>query len=90
MEAGAELQADGVLRSIKRSVRVGAFPIGIDGGHFARMARSPEADDMYATVRDEYSRRQFLVGVDRFDYSKGLPQRVQAFRELLERYPEIL
>jgi trehalose 6-phosphate synthase len=29
-----------------------------------------------------------LVGVDRLDYSKGLPQRVKAFRRLLERYPE--
>jgi trehalose 6-phosphate synthase len=29
-----------------------------------------------------------LLGVDRLDYSKGLPQRIHAFRQLLERYPE--
>jgi trehalose 6-phosphate synthase len=39
-------------------------------------------------MRREYSRRKLLVGVDRLDYSKGLPQRMRAFRELLQRYPE--
>lgn len=39
-------------------------------------------------MRDEHSRRQLLVRVDRLDYSKGLPQRLLGFRELLERYPE--
>jgi trehalose 6-phosphate synthase len=39
-------------------------------------------------MREEYSRRRLLLGVDRLDYSKGLPQRVHAFRQLLERYPE--
>jgi trehalose 6-phosphate synthase len=39
-------------------------------------------------LRREYSRRKLLVGVDRLDYSKGLPHRMKAFRELLQRYPE--
>ena len=30
------------------------------------------------------------MGVDRLDYSKGLPQRMRAFRSLLTRYPENL
>jgi trehalose 6-phosphate synthase len=43
---------------------------------------------MYERIRNEYSRRKLLVGVDRLDYSKGLPQRMRAFRELLARHPE--
>ena len=43
---------------------------------------------MYQRMRREYSRRKLLVGVDRLDYSKGLPQRMRAFRELLARNPE--
>ncbi len=43
---------------------------------------------MYETMRREYSRRSLLLGVDRLDYSKGLPHRVRAFRELLANYPE--
>src|SRR5205085_10364343 len=42
----------------------------------------------YERMRREYSRRKLLVGVDRLDYSKGLPQRMRAFRELLDKYPE--
>ena len=38
-------------------------------------------------MRREYSRRKLLVGVDRLDYSKGLPQRMRAFRDLLQQLP---
>lgn len=88
MEAGAQPTGDGLLRAFGRTVRIGAFPIGIDVDEFLSLANSRDGKDMYATMRKEYSRRQLLVGVDRLDYSKGLPQRVKAFRELLERYPE--
>jgi trehalose 6-phosphate synthase len=87
-EAGADLLADGYLRAFNRTLRVGAFPIGIDVGEFAAMADAREGVDMFARMREEYSRRQLLLGVDRLDYSKGLPQRVHALRYLLEHHPE--
>ncbi len=40
------------------------------------------------SLREQYRGRQLLVGVDRLDYSKGLPQRIRAFRALLERHPD--
>jgi trehalose 6-phosphate synthase len=43
---------------------------------------------MYERMKNEYSRRKLQVGVDRLDYSKGLPQRMRAFRELLQNYPD--
>ena len=52
------------------------------------LAEAPEGREMYERMRREYSRRKLLVGVDRLDYSKGLPQRMRAFRELLQKYPE--
>jgi trehalose 6-phosphate synthase len=67
---------------------VGAYPIGIDVGEFESLANGKEGRDMFARMREEYSRRRLLLGVDRLDYSKGLPQRVHAFRELLANYPE--
>ncbi|WP_434667151.1 alpha,alpha-trehalose-phosphate synthase (UDP-forming) [Paraburkholderia sp. A3BS-1L] len=87
-EARAERPGDGILRAFGRELRVGAFPIGIDVDEFAALADARDSKDMYATMRDEYSRRELIVGVDRLDYSKGLPQRVRAFRALLDRYPE--
>jgi len=65
-----------------------ALGIGIDVEEFVRLAQAKEGRDMFARMREEYSRRRLLLGVDRLDYSKGLPQRIHAFRQLLERYPE--
>jgi trehalose 6-phosphate synthase len=76
-------------RAFGRTVRAGAFPIGIDVQEFTQLARAPEALEMYERMRREYSRRRLLVGVDRLDYSKGLPQRMRAFREFLTKNPEL-
>ena len=78
------LQADG------RTTFARAFPIGIDVDKLQAMGREPGARELLGTLREQYSKRQLLVGVDRLDYSKGLPQRIKAFRRLLERYPENL
>ncbi|QBR04021.1 alpha,alpha-trehalose-phosphate synthase (UDP-forming) [Paraburkholderia pallida] len=87
-EAHAEVPSPERLRAFNRTLRVGAYPIGIDVDEFVRLAHAKEGLDMFGWMREEYARRQLLLGVDRLDYSKGLPQRLYAFRELLARYPE--
>src|SRR5206468_3748380 len=32
--------------------------------------------------------RQLILGVDRLDYSKGIPERLEAFARMLEKFPE--
>ncbi|MCE3272702.1 MAG: putative trehalose-6-phosphate synthase, Glycosyltransferase Family 20 [Ramlibacter sp.] len=87
-EAHAQRVEDGRWRAFGRTVHAGAFPIGIDVEEFTALTNAPEAMEMYERMQKEYSRRKLLVGVDRLDYSKGLPQRMRAFRELLTRHPE--
>jgi len=87
-EAGAEDLGNDHLRAFHRQVCVRAFPIGIDVEEFAELARTPESIDMLATLREQYAKRCLLVGVDRLDYSKGIPQRLRAFHKLLANYPE--
>lgn len=87
-EAGAEELGEQRLRAFGAALQVAAFPIGIDVREFQRLGRLSEAVETYESMRAEYSRRQLLLGIDRLDYSKGIPQRVRAFRDLLERYPE--
>ena len=87
-EAHAQHLGDGRWRAFNRTVQAGAFPIGIDVSEFTTLTHAPEARDMYERMRQEYSRRKLLVGVDRLDYSKGLPHRMRAFRELLTRNPD--
>jgi trehalose 6-phosphate synthase len=69
-------------------LRVQAFPIGIDVQEFDRLARSKDACDAFATAREQYARRRLLIGIDRLDYSKGIPHRIRAFRALLMQFPE--
>ena len=87
-EAHAQNLGEGRWRVFNRTLLAGAFPIGIDVQEFTELSNAPEARDMHERMKREYSRRKLLVGVDRLDYSKGLPQRMRAFRELLARYPE--
>ena len=87
-EANAEALPEGHFRAFGRIVRAGAFPIGIDVEEFTRLADEDEARDMYNMMREQYAKRKLLVGVDRLDYSKGLPQRMRTLRTLLENYPE--
>ena len=63
-----------------------AFPIGIDADGFTKLAeRAIEKPEM-ARFRRSLAGRALVVGVDRLDYSKGLPQRFMGYDQLLARY----
>ena len=75
------------FRAAGREPLVKAYPIGIDADAFAAMATTPEAESrIRQLVRG--SIRNHIIGVDRLDYSKGLPDRFRSFRRLLELYPD--
>jgi trehalose 6-phosphate synthase len=63
---------------------VAAFPIGSDPGAFSRMSVSSAASKMVKRMERVLAGQQLILGVDRLDYSKGLPQRVEAYEKLLE------
>ncbi|MBV8203145.1 MAG: trehalose-6-phosphate synthase, partial [Acidobacteria bacterium] len=52
-------------------------------------ARSEEVDSRVADLRRRIGPYELVVGVDRLDYTKGLPERLQAFRNALQRFPEL-
>ncbi len=89
-EAGAVDLGDNRYRAFNRTVQAGSFPIGIDVDEFAALTHDKDGREMYERMKEEYSRRKLLIGVERLDYSKGLPQRIRAFRALLQKYPENL
>jgi trehalose 6-phosphate synthase len=89
-EAGALAHGNGAFEAMGRHVVARAYPIGIDVDEFQLLANSNEARQTDAMLKKQYGHRRLLVGVDRLDYSKGLPQRFRAFRELLANYPENL
>jgi len=68
---------------------VATFPISISFEEFANHAASHEVEVAAIQLRRELSNNFMLLGVDRMDYTKGIPERLKAFRILLRRYPEL-
>lgn len=72
-----------------REVRVGSFPIGIDYNTFARGADTQEVAAQTKQLKTALRNRCIILGVDRLDYTKGLPYRLDAVRNALHRYPQL-
>jgi alpha,alpha-trehalose-phosphate synthase [UDP-forming] len=77
------------VRTDRRAVRVGTFPIGIDYAAFSETARSEEVELRVGELRRRIGPFELVLGIDRLDYTKGLPERLQAFRNALQRFPEL-
>jgi trehalose 6-phosphate synthase len=72
------------LQSVDFSrTEVAAFPIGSDPDAFARLSVSAAATKMVKRMERALHGQKLILGVDRLDYSKGLPQRVEAYEKLL-------
>lgn len=73
------------------TTKVRSFPISIDFEGISRRAASLETKKLAASLRREFRLPEnFILGVgaDRIDYTKGIPERLDALDILLERYPE--
>ncbi|SMF03590.1 trehalose 6-phosphate synthase [Tistlia consotensis] len=84
---GALAEPDHVTLAGRR-VRVGRFPIGIDVDRFAALATSARVQQLVGELLPCFSSAAGIVGVDRLDYTKGLPQRLRAFERFLEQSPQ--
>ena len=69
-------------------VRASVFPIGIEPHAFAREAAAAAEGPEGVRLRESLADRALILGVDRLDYSKGIPQRFRGFEQLLKRFPE--
>jgi trehalose 6-phosphate synthase/phosphatase len=70
-----------------RAVKVDAFPMGIDFARFASAASLPKVREDLARITKRAGGRKIILSVDRLDYTKGIPQRLEAFELFLERNP---
>lgn len=77
------------VRYDKHVTRIGAFPISIDFRYFNDLAKSQEVADAAWFIHERYQNQKIILGVDRLDYTKGIPRRLLAFENCLERYPEL-
>ncbi len=68
---------------------VRAFPISIDVDEVASLAQERTLEEAYPELAPRLRGRTMLLGVDRLDYTKGIPHRLRMMEILLERHPEL-
>jgi trehalose 6-phosphate synthase/phosphatase len=72
----------------ERPVHIETFPLGVDVERFAGAQALPEVQDELANLRRQSDDRRIILSVDRLDFTKGILQRLRAFEEFLERFPQ--
>jgi trehalose 6-phosphate synthase len=87
-EMQATTSADGnIVLPTGRSFEAAVFPIGIDALKVAEQARKAASSPATRRLVASLEARKLVIGVDRLDYSKGLPQRFEAFGRFLSHHP---
>ncbi|KAI9592158.1 glycosyltransferase family 20-domain-containing protein [Syncephalis fuscata] len=71
-----------------RTVHIGTFPIGIDPEKFEEGLTKPSVVERITRLKEKFAGVKLIVGVDRLDYIKGVPQKMHAFEVFLEEHPE--
>ncbi|WPH04007.1 Alpha,alpha-trehalose-phosphate synthase [Acrodontium crateriforme] len=69
-------------------VGIGAYPIGIDPGMFRKKLQEPNVQNRLAILKKKFDGVKIIVGVDRLDYIKGVPQKLHALEVFLTEHPE--
>ena len=78
----------GVYQAFNTTIKIEAYPIGIEAEGFAEAARTEKAKEAADRIGRFLGGRNLVIGVDRMDYSKGLPERFEAVGQLFDDYPE--
>lgn len=72
-----------------RSVRLDALPIGIAADDFnTLLTKNQTTRTQLAELKRRFGYRKIILAVDRLDYTKGIPERLRAYRRFLHAFPE--
>ncbi len=85
--AGARRTGDAMLEVAGRAIRLGVFPAEIEAREFAATAAAQQASEPVRLLRRSIQGQALLLGIDRLDPTKGLAERLEAFRRLVARRP---
>jgi trehalose-6-phosphate synthase len=72
-----------------RRIGIGAHPVGLDVQRVGRLLADPATARRMDSLRHELDGRRAILSVERLDYTKGTLEKLLAFEQLLERYPEM-
>ena len=88
-ELGADVdESSGRISFEGRKTTARAYPIGIDWDHFQAQGATEEAAAAEQRLLSSTRDRTAMIGVDRLDYSKGLPERIDGIGRFFDQHPE--
>ncbi|PIQ86946.1 MAG: trehalose-6-phosphate synthase [Candidatus Omnitrophica bacterium CG11_big_fil_rev_8_21_14_0_20_45_26] len=66
------------------------FPISVDATYISQEVEQPETVERCNHLRDHFNigDRKIILGIDRIDYTKGIPEKLKALNRFLEKHPE--
>jgi trehalose 6-phosphate synthase len=91
LEARVDWEKFSIVRAGKETL-VHPFPISVDFERFETMASSPHIEERMAELRHRFNLHNVKLGLglDRLDYTKGIPERLQAVDIFFQKYPQYL
>lgn len=84
---GADVEGDKIHYN-GRTISIDKYVVGIDCGRFADTIDDPEVQTRIQELETQYKDKTIIIGVDRMDYTKGLPEKMEGFRVFLGKHPE--
>ncbi len=72
-----------------RTIKLGSYPISIDFDEFNNAAKTKEVADAAWFIHENVQSKILVLGLDRLDYTKGIPERFRAFERMLQKYPDV-
>jgi trehalose 6-phosphate synthase/phosphatase len=78
----------GVILYNNRVIKTDIFPIGIDYRKFVRALHAKKTHAETEKLTKRYRGQKVILSVDRLDYSKGIPTRLEAYEKFLSDFPE--
>jgi glucosylglycerol-phosphate synthase len=88
---GCALGVDTMTTAIEvgaRRIGLGAHPVGTDVTLIGQLARSPAVVEQANGITDYLNGVTGVISIERLDYVKGSLQKLEAFEQFLEQYPE--
>lgn len=77
------------LRWGHRQVHTGVFPMGIDVEGYRSVSTKPEVNERVRELKERAVGNKLIFGLDRLDYTKGIPRRLMAYERMLKNHPEL-
>ncbi len=83
-------QIEGREADTEREIRIGVFPIGIDYETYDSNRATMSVKKKAIQLHEDLQGRKMILGIDRLDYTKGIISKLNAFRNTLQKYPDLI